>query len=91
MDCHLSHVSNVVARVVLHNMCKMFGDHCDVEWIHHEGPSGMQALTTGATTPVLVQMLFMYNGYRDVVGGLSLSSSPGACGLNGGVIGHIDG
>ena len=43
MDCHLSNVPNIVAScVVLHNMCKMFGDHCDIEWIHHEEPSGMQ-------------------------------------------------
>ena len=43
MDCHLSNVPNVVASyIVLHNMCKMFGDHCYHEWIHHEEPSGMQ-------------------------------------------------
>ena len=49
MDCHLSNVPNIVAScVVLHNMCKMFGDHCDNEWIHHKGP----------TTPVQVQMQF---------------------------------
>ena len=49
-----------------------------------------KSLTTGATTPVLVRMQFVYNGYCDVVGGLSIFSSPGACGLNGGVIGRID-
>ena len=43
MDCHLTNVPNVVAScVALHNMCKMFGDHCDNEWIHPEESSGMQ-------------------------------------------------
>ena len=44
MDCNLSNVPNVVAScVVLHNMCEMYGDHCDNEWIHHEESSRMQA------------------------------------------------
>ena len=43
MDCHLTNVPNVVAScVALHNMCEMFGDHCDNEWIHPEESSGMQ-------------------------------------------------
>ena len=69
MDCHLSNVPNIVAScVVLHNMCKMFGDHCDIEWIHHEGPSGMQVTnhrcnyTSAGANAICVQWLLWCSG-----------------------------
>ena len=48
LDYDLSNVNTIVAScIVLHNMCKQFGDHCLEDWIdtsnenitHQTGPS----------------------------------------------------
>ena len=37
LDFKLENVPHVVATcVVLHNMCKIFGDHCSEEWTHRD-------------------------------------------------------
>ena len=42
MDHQLENVPNVIACVVLHNMCEMLGDNCREEWTHQEEPSVAQ-------------------------------------------------
>lgn len=68
MDCHLCNVPNVVAsRVVLHNMCEMFGDHCDNEWIHRDEPSGMQVTNHGCNYTSAGQASYIRNAIKDFV------------------------
>ena len=44
LDCNIANVPIVVAAsVVLHIMCKMFGDHCADEWVYHEALTARQA------------------------------------------------
>ena len=66
MDTHICNVPNIVAScVVLHNICEMYGDHCQNEWVVQVETVGRNTSTSANTSTSSATASSIRNAIRD--------------------------